>query len=276
MSLTAKVIWQIEMLLSEPVSLEDLADRCAISPFHLARTFRTATGQAPMSYLRARRLSVAAGRLAAGEADILGLALDAQYTSHEAFTRAFSGHFGISPSGVRDAGSTKHLNLMEPIEMKKDMIVDVAPPVLREQAAMRVAGLSLRCSFETSNQIPSLWQSFAARAAEITKPGNQIAYGVCTDGDGAGNFRYVAGVEVPTPTKLPEGMDDVTIPEGKHAVFTHSGHITDFPKTVYTIWNKALSEAGHTHRPAPDFERYDHRFDAATGRGEVEIWIPVN
>ena len=26
---------------------------------------------------------------------------------------------------------------------------------------------------------------------------------------------------------------------------------------------------------APDFERYDEHFDAKTGKGVVEIWIPV-
>lgn len=275
MSLTAKVIWQIEMLLARPVTLDELAGRCAVSPYHLARTFRSATGQAPMSYLRARRLSVAAGRLAAGESDILGLALDTQYTSHEAFTRAFTGYFGMAPSRVREAGSTRSLKLMEPLEMKKDMLVDVAPPDLREQSAMRVAGLSTWCSVETINKLPSLWQAFGARAAEIAKAGNETAYGVCCDGDGAGKFRYVAGVEVPASLKLPEGMDDVAIPTGRHAVFTHRGHISDFPKTVYTIWNRALSEAGLSPRIAPDFELYDQRFDPMTGRGEVEIWIPV-
>lgn len=275
MSIAEKVLWQIEMSLETAISLEDLADRCAVSPFHMSRTFRLATGMAPMTYLRARRLSRSAERLAEGEGDILGIALDAQYASHEAFSRAFATYFGLSPSTVREAGATQSLNMMEPITMNKNMIVDVAPPELRERDAMRVIGMSAMCSPETIAKIPSLWQDFGARAAEVAKPGNEIAFGVCTDGDGAGNFRYVAGVEVATGAALPEGMDEVTVPAGKHAVFIHSGHIADFPKTVYTIWNKALTDAGLTHRPAPDFELYDRRFDAGTGRGEVEIWIPV-
>jgi predicted transcriptional regulator YdeE len=27
---------------------------------------------------------------------------------------------------------------------------------------------------------------------------------------------------------------------------------------------------------APDFERYDKRFDPQTGEGEIEIWVPVS
>ncbi|MEO1495281.1 MAG: AraC family transcriptional regulator [Pseudomonadota bacterium] len=275
MSVADKVLWQIEMSLETAITLEDLAARCAVSPFHMSRTFRLATGMSPMTYLRARRLSRAAVRLAEGEADILGIALDTQYASHEAFSRAFATYFGLSPSAVREAGTTQSLTMMEPITMNKDMLVDVALPELRERDAMRVIGMSARCSPETIAKIPSLWQTFNARVAEVAKPGNETAFGVCTDGDGAGNFRYVAGVEVAASAKLPEGMDDVTVPAGKHAVFTHSGHISDFPKTVYTIWNKGLTDAGLTHRPAPDFELYDQRFNPETGRGEVEIWIPV-
>ena len=55
----------------------------------------------------------------------------------------------------------------------------------------------------------------------------------------------------------------------------HDGHISDISKTIYTIWNKALSDEGLEPAETPDFELYDQRFDAATGRGTVEIWIPV-
>ena len=72
-----------------------------------------------------------------------------------------------------------------------------------------------------------------------------------------------------------EGMDYVDIPAGRYAVFTHSGHISDLPRTVYTIWNKSLPDLGLEPRKAPDFERYDKRFDPETGRGTLEIWIPI-
>ena len=73
-----------------------------------------------------------------------------------------------------------------------------------------------------------------------------------------------------------QGMDFVDIPASRYAVFTHSGHISDFPKTVYTIWNKYLPDAGLEPAGTPDFELYDRRFDPDTGRGDVEIWIPIS
>lgn len=275
MSLRNKLIWQIEMRLQQPVQLADLADACAVSPYHMARSFQMATGLAPMTYLRARRLTEAAKLIAIGDQDILTIALTVQYNSHEAFTRAFANYFSVTPSTVRKARSTANLTLMEPLKMQKEMIVDVPAPEIKTRGAFRVMGIGARCSFENNSAIPGLWQTFNAREGEVEDPVSWAAIGVCCDGDGKGNFRYVAGYEVGPKTARPKGMDDVTVPAGRYAVFTHSGHIGDFAKTVYTIWNKALPDAGLEPRMAPDFELYDQRFNADTGRGEVEIWIPV-
>ena len=54
-----------------------------------------------MRYARARRLTEAARVLAKGAPDILNVALEADYGSHEAFTRAFRDHFGMTPEAVR-------------------------------------------------------------------------------------------------------------------------------------------------------------------------------
>ncbi len=228
-----------------------------------------------MAYLRARRLSAAAEALGTGNEEILTIALDAQYGSHEAFTRAFASYFGFLPSSVRTARSTQSLILMEPLEMKKSLLVDVAAPEIRERDAFHVVGCSIRCTFEDISSIPSLWQTFNERANEVPYSAGNAAYGVCCDADEAGWFRYVAGLETTAAVDIPSGMDSVSVPAGRYAVFTHSGHIADLPKTVYTIWNKALPDAALKPREAPDFELYDERFDASTGRGGVEIWIPV-
>ncbi|MCK0096935.1 AraC family transcriptional regulator [Yoonia sp. F2084L] len=275
MSLTDKLIWQMEMHLHQTVTLEALADACAVSPYHMARSFRQATGLSPMTYLRARRLSVAAVNLATGNRDILTIALDAQYNSHAAFTRAFASYFRVPPNSVRKARSLQNLNLMEPLKMEQELIVDVPAPEMKKRDAFRVIGLSTKCSFGNNSAIPPLWEAFNGRIDELDADTDGPFYGVCCDVTPNEDFRYVAGVEGNASSKIPKGMDDVTIPAGKYAVFTHKGHIADFPKTVYTVWNKALPDAGLTPREAPEFELYDQRFDIATGRGVVELWIPV-
>ena len=272
MALLDKIIWQIETMLDETTSLKLLSDRCAVSPYHMCRVFQQGAGMSIMAYVRGRRLSAAAQKIADGEATIICIAVDAGYASHEAFTRAFAAYFGVLPSTVRAARSVSNLTLMEPLEMKKDMIVDVAKPDTRNREAFRVVGLSAQCSFEDTSAIPGLWQSFNTQEGDVTSAVSGAAYGVCCDANETGQFRYVAGIEAAGKT---EGMDYVDIPAGRYAVFTHSGHISDLPKTVYTIWNKSLPDLGLEPQKTPDFERYDNRFDPKTGRGTVEIWIPI-
>lgn len=275
MTLIDRAVWQIEMRLHQPLSLTELSKLCAVSPFHLSRSFRSATGFSPMTYVRARRLSAAAEALATGEEDILAIALAAQYGSHEAFTRAFADYFGLLPRSVRAARSAHSLVLMEPFKMKKSLLVDVAAAEIKERDAFRVVGLSTHCTFEDTSAIPSLWQRFNERENDVPCAVGGAAYGVCCDADEAGRFRYVAGVESTAVADVPPGMDSVSMPAGRYAVFTHSGHVADLPKTFYTIWNKVLPDAGFEPKKAPDFELYDGRFDPSTGRGAVEIWIPI-
>ena len=65
------------------------------------------------------------------------------------------------------------------------------------------------------------------------------------------------------------------IPEQRYAVFSHRDHISTIRRTINTIWSKWLPESAHEAADAPDFERYGEEFDARTGTGGVEIWIPI-
>ena len=64
-----------------------------------------------MRYVRGRRLTEAAKALSNGAPDILSVALDAGYGSHEAFTRAFRDEFGVTPETIRAQGHLKKINL---------------------------------------------------------------------------------------------------------------------------------------------------------------------
>src|SRR5919201_4732969 len=108
-----KALWYIESHLAEPLTLDEIANIAGISRFHLVRAFAAATGFSVMRYVRARRLSEAARALAAGAPDILHVALEAGYGSHEAFTRAFREEFGKSPDSVRAGACVASLTLTE-------------------------------------------------------------------------------------------------------------------------------------------------------------------
>src|SRR6185312_8616815 len=93
------------------------AAHSGVSRFHLSHAFLARTGRPLMTYVRGRRLTEAARALAKGAPDILTVALDAGYNSHEAFTRAFRDQFGLTPEAVREQGHVRQLNLVEALTM---------------------------------------------------------------------------------------------------------------------------------------------------------------
>ena len=275
MSLVHRVLWAIEIDGSDPPGLEPIADRVGVSRFHMSRAFEIATGQSVMRYARARRLSEAARQLAAGAPSVLSVAFDAGYGSHEAFSRAFRRQFGLTPEAVREQRHIDNLNLMEPINMDEDLIIDLAPPRFEDGGEILIAGLSERYRFETNQGIPQQWRKFGPYIGNLPGQIGAKTYGVSWNGDGAGNFEYVTGVQVRDFEDLPDEFARVRVAPQRYAVFTHTGNISTMRRTAYTIWNKALSEAGLTALDAPNFELYDDRFDPHTGDGEVEVWVPV-
>src|ERR1044072_423590 len=139
-----------------------------------------------------------------------------------------------------------------------------------------VSGIAERCPHENGGPgIPTLWHQFHQSVDHIPARIGKVAYGVCCNGDDAGNFDYVAGVEVADFSDLPREFARVRIPEQKYAVFTHAEHISTIRRTVHTIWNHWLPASGMKAADAPSFERYDENFDPATGDGGLEIWVPV-
>jgi AraC family transcriptional regulator len=270
-----KALWYVESHLAGPLTLDEISNVAGVSRFHLVRAFAAATGFSVMRYVRARRLTEAACALAAGAPDILHVALDAEYGSHEAFTRAFRDHFGVTPEAVRATMCLDKLKLQEPILMDSTAFGEIASPRFENAKAMLVAGLGERISQETSAGIPGLWQRFHQHVQDLPGRVGPVAYGVCCNGDDTGNFDYVAGVEVAAFSDLPREFSRVRIPAQRYVVFTHTEHISSIRRTVNTIWNRWLPTSGHIVADAPNFERYDEKFDRVTGNGGLEIWVPI-
>jgi AraC family transcriptional regulator len=270
-----KALWFIESHLGDALTLDEIAAIGGVSRFHMVRAFAAATGLSVMRYVRVRRLTEAARALAGGAPDILTLALDADYGSHEAFTRAFRDHFGVTPEAVRASACLDHIKLQEPIQMDSTLTDNLHAPRFQISKPLLVAGIGERYNHENGAGIPNQWRRFHQAVENIPGRIGKVAYGVCCNGDDAGNFDYIAGVEVSDFSDLPREFYSVRIPEQRYAVFTHRDHISTIRRTVNTIWNHWLPASGLKAADAPNFERYDTNFDPLTGNGGLEIWVPV-
>jgi len=173
-----KALWYIESHLAEALTLDEISAIGGVSRFHMVRAFAAATGFSVMRYVRARRLSNAARALASGAPDILSLALDADYSSHEAFTRAFRDHFGATPESVRAGTCLDHLKLQEPILMISTALDHLKPPRFETGKALLVAGLGERINAENGAGIPSQWQRFHQIIENVPSRIGKVSYGI--------------------------------------------------------------------------------------------------
>lgn len=91
-------------------TIEDVAKNAGFSVDYFNRIFRLHTGFNVMEYVRFRKLNRAARMLRnSPDKDIINVALDSGYDSHEGFTRAFKEQYGKTPSEYREQMKDKPL-----------------------------------------------------------------------------------------------------------------------------------------------------------------------
>jgi AraC family transcriptional regulator len=273
MTPVGKALWYIESHFNLAISLDDIAAVAGVSRFHMSRAFSVATGQSLVTYIRGRRLTEAARKLASGAPDILSVALEASYNSHEAFTRAFGLQFGVTPETLRSRGTLENLELVEPSPMSQPLKTKLASPRMVEGKPLLVVGLSQRSSNNAG--MPAQWQSFVPHLGNIPGQVGRKAYGVLYNGDDSGNIDYMCGVEVRDFSDLPAGFSSLRIPAQYYAVFPHREHISTIQSTWMGVFNEWIPASGHELADGPEFELYGEDFDGVKGIGKVEIWVPI-
>ena len=81
----------------------DLAARMHLSRFHFDRIVSSVGGETPARFRRRVLLERAAYRLVTCDGSVLEVGVEAGYSSHEAFTRAFQRAYGVPPTAWRTA-----------------------------------------------------------------------------------------------------------------------------------------------------------------------------
>lgn len=275
MSLTNKALFVIERNLNRELSLGEIAERLGVSRFHLAHAFGESTGRSVMEYVRGRRLTEAAYALASGAEDILAVALDGGYGSHEAFSRAFKAQFGRTPDEVRKNESIAGLVPVDAICHLVSKPMKLTEPRIEKIGELLFVGLKEKVAYGEMQNIAGQWQRFmSGRYHEIEHRTPSIPVGITAASDDAG-IDYVCAAEVSRFGAVPKGLVKVTLAPQTYAVFAHDTHITRLRETYDAIWNEWFPASGKTPADVPGFERHNETFDPRTGDGGVTIWIPL-
>ena len=276
----------MERNLTCPVSVSDVASEAAYSTFHFVRLFKALTGYTPGSYLRRRRLTEAAGELAGGRKRIIEIALDYQFQSQEAFTRAFKDCFGINPSAFRKRGGAHLLGAARRIDelfLIHCMEVITMEPRIVKREAVKLIGL-MYYGDNKNWEIPIIWEEFIPLMKKIPSclPVH-ASYGLCFYTERfskTGLFYYLAGLPVSSLEEIPIELVGKTLPASEYAVFTHKGPLVGKTNTVkdtyayaYGTW---LPKSPYVNPHAYDFEYYDERFKGNNNpESEIDICIPI-
>ena len=274
--LLQRALWFIERHLYGDLSLPAIAQACGVSTFHLSRAFSEHYGRSLTDYVRGRRLSLAAESLARGAPDILELALASGYGSHEAFSRAFKATLGLAPEGVRRRATVDDLPLTAALDMTTSRQPSVGPPALRTLEDQTFAVLAGRFSFAGMRDIPALWRRFMEFYPRIRDKLDSAPWAVVSAPEEDGAFDYACAVSVRPTSPLPRGLSRMSVGAHRYAVFTHAGHVSLIRGTYEEIWNSALAASGWTLADRPVLESHRRDFDARTGEGGLDIWVPVD
>ncbi|OHV64002.1 AraC family transcriptional regulator [Mesorhizobium sp. LCM 4577] len=97
----AEAVRLIELNADRPLSLTELADGAATSPYHFLRIFRHVAGMTPYQFVLRTRMHRAAVRLRASNAAISTIAFDTGFNDLSTFNRRFRREMGEAPGAYR-------------------------------------------------------------------------------------------------------------------------------------------------------------------------------
>jgi AraC family transcriptional regulator len=113
-----QVIHAMRAQLSEPLSLEEMAEIACMSPFHFNRVFRSITGIPPGEFLAALRLNEAKRLLLTTSLSVTAVCFDLGYTSLGTFTERFKHLIGLPPLQLRHLAQNEAFSTLTPIEAR--------------------------------------------------------------------------------------------------------------------------------------------------------------
>ena len=101
-----RVVEYVEAHLAEPMTVADLATVAAMSPSHVSRAFRAATGEAVWAFVQRRRCERARALLATTRLPIAEVAYRTGFAGQAHLTTSLRRRYGATPGALRrDAGA---------------------------------------------------------------------------------------------------------------------------------------------------------------------------
>lgn len=269
----------IQANLDRDLSLEALARRVRLSPFHFHRLFRSVVGETVKQYTHRLRLERAANLLIVREATILEVALDSGFGNHETFSRAFRRRFEVTPAAYRRwaRGQLAQRSLATPALDESYHHFELSQTKITHLAQLHLAFIRHVGPYEA---VPdTLWQDLAKWARSKRLPPDPILLGVAQDSPGVTApelLRFDAAMVVPESFPAKGMVGHQVLAGGDFAVTTHVGHFRTLPEAYATIVERIIRIKDYRLGGPPSIEIYrTTRVDAKQEMNHTDIYLPV-
>jgi AraC family transcriptional regulator len=253
--------------LREELTLEVLAQRMNLSPFHFHRKFRAYFGESLHQHIKRLRLERSAYALLYRLTPVSTVAKNSGYKTLSAFSHAFSAHFGVAPTRFREV-------------MMKGRLADQASAIRERLASAgldrlvpaRIENLPerhmsfIRAEVKANGSLDSVcaalseWNSLNGSAASTTSESSEVVistvdlFGLLT---GAG-FRVDIGRESHGSDGQRSQTGSSSLPRGRYAVFEFRAAPERIVDILYGIYHQWLPDSSESVRAQPHYLTFNH------------------
>ena len=258
-----RVLMYIQKNLDRQMSLEELSAKAHFSPYHFHRIFRAVVNEPLKEHIRRLRLERAAMNLKHTDRQVIEIAFEAGYQTHESFARAFRTTMGCSPSEYRannapdNDGPGIHYRRSARIEDLKinggDIQMDIK---INNIEPMRVASVRHVGPY---NKVSIAWDTLCTFLGKEGNLGPNAKFiGICYDDPEVTppeKVRYDACVTVDEDVTGEGEVIIQTVGGGEYALATHLGPYEKLSET-YTALFRRLMKDNRGPRSEPCMEFY--------------------
>jgi AraC-like DNA-binding protein len=290
----------INQNLEKDLPLSSLAKRVGLSPFHFHRKFGAYFGESLHQHIKRLRLERAAYALLHGSTPVRQIARDSGYKTVSAFSHAFSGFAGESPTRYRSLGNgngngTGNGNGKRPADLSDENKVDAVQPAwlgeiqpqeiafVRAKGSGRGAQRSVRDGIEMIRSLAGPLMAPVDDQAGDQNGNTALEFvGVTSDVYGisnSGDFRIDVGLDAKriAPERL-NSLGVQTLPGGRYARFDFKSQPMDIIENCLRATMFGLNGQGETPRLAQYFLRFnvDDRSDPTQdGLRDYQFFVPL-
>lgn len=254
------------------LSLDALADVAALSRFHFHRVYNAVVGETAANTVRRMRLHRAAVALVQGTDPISTIAKRVGYPQLASFTRAFSGHYGLTPAAFRNRGELRPFPLL--LAKKGPLMF---PVTTRTDPARRLAAVPHKGPYPEINRAFEKLGSTVASRGFYGSFGHMVGVYYDSPADTKpADLRSHAGLEAPADLPIEAPLEEVTLPPGRHAVLTFTGPYAGLPAAYDQLMGVWLPQSGETPADSPMFEVYlNSPMDTPPEALVTEVCLPL-